>query len=186
MRLEQTGQERNQSSTDQSDAAASHQLLHTLGLSAGVIITIAFEQVDDTPNGQTGTQGDNESLQNTNSGSKKCHKSIFAESKRCLRTDHNLAFSSPFKNLLFRLIFESGHFVLAVLIYLETARSGSCNLIGSVYFKDFVDILRFGFEMSGEVLLNIEVVLVACVGKILVVRMLRDVVLVRHERSHTA
>jgi len=84
------------------------------------------------------------------------------------------------------MIFESGHFVLAVLIYLETARSGSCNLIGGIYFKDFVDILRFGSEMSGEVLLNIEVVLVACVGKILVVRMLRDVVLVRHERTHTA
>ena len=75
---------------------------------------------------------------------------------------------------------------MAVLIYEKTARSGSCNLIGSVYFKDFVDILRFGFEMSGEVLLNIEVVLIACVGQILVVRMLRDVVLVRHERSHTA
>ena len=97
-RLEQTGQERNQSSTDQSDTAASHQLLHTLGLGAGVIVAIALQQVDDTPNGQTGTQGDNESLQNTNSGSKKCHKSIFAESKRCLRTDHNLAFGSPFKN----------------------------------------------------------------------------------------
>ena len=35
-------------------------------------------------------------------------------------------------------------------------------------------------------LLNIKVVLIACIGQILVVRMLRDVVLVRHERSHTA
>ena len=69
-----------------------------MSIGAGVIVAIALQQVDDTPNGKTGTQGDNESLQNTNSGSKKCHKSIFAESKRCLRTDHNLAFSSPFKN----------------------------------------------------------------------------------------
>ena len=99
MRLEQTGQERNQSSADQGDAAASHQLLHTLGLSAGVIVTIALQQVDDTPNGQTGTQSDNESLQNTNSGSKKCNKSIVAERKQCLRTGHNLSLSAPFKNL---------------------------------------------------------------------------------------
>ena len=70
-----------------------------------------------------------------------------------------LGFQLSFQKLLFRMIFESGHFVLAVLIYLETVRSGSCNLIGGIYFKDFVDILRLGFEMSGEVLLNIEVVL---------------------------
>lgn len=64
-----------------------------------------------------------------------------------------LGFQLSFQKLLFRMIFESGHFVLAVLIYLETARSGSCNLIGGIYFKDFVDIppsLRNGMQTGRE------------------------------------
>ena len=44
-----------------------------MSISAGVIVTIALQQVDDTPNGQTGTQGDNESLKNTYCAVEKCH-----------------------------------------------------------------------------------------------------------------
>ena len=52
---EQTGQQGHESDADQRNAATGHQLLHTLGLSAGVIVAIALQQVDDTPNGQTGS-----------------------------------------------------------------------------------------------------------------------------------
>ena len=47
-----------------------------MSIGAGVIVAIALQQVDDTPNGQTGTQGDNESLENTNYRSEKCHNKI--------------------------------------------------------------------------------------------------------------
>lgn len=49
-----------------------------------------------------------------------------------------------------------------------------------------VNIARFGFKLCAEVLLNVEVVLRVCIGQILVVRVLGDIKLVRHERSHTA
>ena len=49
-----------------------------------------------------------------------------------------------------------------------------------------VNIIRFGSELCGEVLLDIEVVLWICISQILVVRVLGDIKLVRHERTHTA
>ena len=49
-----------------------------------------------------------------------------------------------------------------------------------------VNIIRFGSELCGEVLLDIEVVLWICIRQILVVRVLGDIKLVRHERTHTA
>ena len=49
-----------------------------------------------------------------------------------------------------------------------------------------VNIIRFGSELCGEILLNIEVVLGICIRQILVVRVLGDIKLVRHERTHTA
>ena len=42
-------------------------LLHTLALCAGVVVAIAFQQVDDTPNTETGTQSDDQSLKHFNS-----------------------------------------------------------------------------------------------------------------------
>ena len=44
-----------------------------MSIGAGVIVTIAFEQVDRTPNAETGTQSNNEGLENTNCRVKKCH-----------------------------------------------------------------------------------------------------------------
>ena len=49
-----------------------------------------------------------------------------------------------------------------------------------------VNIIRFGSKLCREVLLNIEVVLGICVRQVLVVRVLGDIKLVRHERTHTA
>ena len=47
---EKTGEQGHESDADEGDTAASHELLHTLGLSSGVIVAVAFEQVDYTPN----------------------------------------------------------------------------------------------------------------------------------------
>ena len=46
---EQTGQQRNQSDSDECDTAACHQLLHSLGLGAGIVIPVPFHQVDRAP-----------------------------------------------------------------------------------------------------------------------------------------
>ena len=46
---EQTGEERYESGTDQGDSAAGHELLHTLGLGAGIIVAISFQKVDGAP-----------------------------------------------------------------------------------------------------------------------------------------
>lgn len=49
-----------------------------------------------------------------------------------------------------------------------------------------VNIIRFGSKLRGEILFDIEVVLGICIRQILVVRVLGDIKLVRHERTHTA
>jgi hypothetical protein len=64
----------NQGGADQTDTAACHQLLHALGLGTGVIVAVAFQQVNCAPHAETGTQSDNEGLQNTNCGIEKSHK----------------------------------------------------------------------------------------------------------------
>ena len=49
-------------------------LLHvTLHFGAGIIVTITFQQVDGTPNAETGTQSDNQSLKNFDSRVKEFH-----------------------------------------------------------------------------------------------------------------
>ena len=53
---EQTGKKRYQGDADEGDTAAGHQLLHALGLRAGVIIAVTFQQVDRTPDTKTGTE----------------------------------------------------------------------------------------------------------------------------------
>ena len=57
-----------------------------MSISTGVVVAVTFEQVDYTPNAQTGTQSDNESLKNAYCRVKKCHKFIVAESKKCIGT----------------------------------------------------------------------------------------------------
>ena len=98
---EQTGQQGHEGDADQSDTATGHQLLHTLGLRAGVVVAIAFQKIDDTPNAQTGTQSDNEGLQNTNSRVKEIHRLNIAERKECKAQTTVLAFDTPFKNFSF-------------------------------------------------------------------------------------
>ena len=53
---EQTAQQGDQGDTDEGNAAASHQLLHTLTLGRGVIAAVTFHEVHSTPHAQTGTK----------------------------------------------------------------------------------------------------------------------------------
>ena len=71
---EQSAQEGDEDRTDEGNAATGHELLHALRLSTGVIVAIAFEQVDDAPNAKTGTESNNESLQYIDCGSEESHR----------------------------------------------------------------------------------------------------------------
>ena len=75
----QTGEQRNQNRTDQGDAATGHELLHTLGLSTGVIVAITFQEVDCTPDTEAGTKSDDEGLKDRNSLIEKCHNVLLPE-----------------------------------------------------------------------------------------------------------
>ena len=44
-----------------------------MSICAGIIVAIAFEQVDCTPNAETSTQSNNEGLKNSYCGIEKCH-----------------------------------------------------------------------------------------------------------------
>ena len=45
-----------------------------MSISPGIVVTITFQKVDDTPNAETGTECDYEGLKNGDCLSKKCHK----------------------------------------------------------------------------------------------------------------
>ena len=55
---EQPGEQGHEDDADKGDTTACHELLHALGLCAGVVVTVPFKQVDDTPNCETRTESD--------------------------------------------------------------------------------------------------------------------------------
>ena len=63
---EQTAEQRYEGDTDEGDTAACHQLLHTLRLRTRVVVTVAFQKIDCTPDTETCTQSNYQSLKNTN------------------------------------------------------------------------------------------------------------------------
>ena len=71
---EEAAEQRNEGGADQRDTAAGHELLNPLGLSAGVIVAITFEQVDEAPDAKAGTDSDNEGLENSYSVVNEIHK----------------------------------------------------------------------------------------------------------------
>lgn len=71
---EEAGKQRNEYDADQGYAAARHELLHTLAFCTRVVVAVTFEQVDCTPDAETGTERDDEGLENLNSRVEKCHK----------------------------------------------------------------------------------------------------------------
>ena len=48
--------------------------LSHMSIRAGVVVAVTFQQVDDTPYAETGTEGDNEGLENGDCLVKKFHK----------------------------------------------------------------------------------------------------------------
>ena len=48
--------------------------LSLMSISSGIVIAVALQEVDDTPNAETGTECDYEGLKNGDCLSKKCHK----------------------------------------------------------------------------------------------------------------
>ena len=47
--------------------------LLTVRISAGVVVSVAFQQVNGSPDAETGTEGDDEGLENADSRVKKFH-----------------------------------------------------------------------------------------------------------------
>ena len=54
--------------------ARGHELFHALALGTGVVVAVTFQQVDDAPHAETGTEGDNEGLENGDCLIEKFHK----------------------------------------------------------------------------------------------------------------
>ena len=70
---EQPGEQRYKDHADHGYTSTGHELLHALALGAGVIVAVTFQQVDNAPDTETGTERDNEGLKNGNCLFKKCH-----------------------------------------------------------------------------------------------------------------
>ena len=85
---EQTRQQRNQGDAHQSDTAASHELLHALRLGAGVVVAITFQQIDGTLNAETGTEGNNEGLEDFDSRVKEFHSRFSFINESCRPSVH--------------------------------------------------------------------------------------------------
>ena len=85
---EQPTQQRDQGGADEGNTTAGHQLLHALALRAGVVVAIAFQQVDNTPNAKTGTQSDNEGLKHFDSRIKEIHNRFLLRKRACGRSAH--------------------------------------------------------------------------------------------------
>ena len=83
----ETGEQRNESESNQSNAAARHELLHALAFGSGVIVAVALQQIDCAPNAETGTESNNESLKNVNCAVEKIHNEILLKVE-VLCTDH--------------------------------------------------------------------------------------------------
>ena len=70
---EKPGEQRYKDHADYGYTSAGHELLHALALGAGVVVAVTFQQVDDAPDTETGTERDNEGLKNGDCLFKKCH-----------------------------------------------------------------------------------------------------------------
>ena len=70
---EQPGEQRYKDHADHGYTSTGHELLHALALGAGVVVAVTFQQVDNAPDTETGTERDNEGLKNGDCLFKKCH-----------------------------------------------------------------------------------------------------------------
>ena len=70
---EQPGEQRYKNHTNNGYTSTGHKLLHSLRLCTRVVVAVTFEQVDNAPDTETGTERDNEGLKNGDCLFKKCH-----------------------------------------------------------------------------------------------------------------
>ena len=70
---EQTLEQRNEDQTDRCNAAACHELFHTLAFCARIIVAVAFQKIDDAPNAKTTAKRRNERLKDIDCGIEKLH-----------------------------------------------------------------------------------------------------------------
>lgn len=70
---EKPGEQRYKDHADYGYTSAGHKLLHALALCTRVVVAVTFQQVDDAPDTETGTERDNEGLKNGDCLFKKCH-----------------------------------------------------------------------------------------------------------------
>ena len=61
---EKPGEQRYKDHADYGYTSAGHELLHALRFGAGVVVAVTFQQVDNAPDTETGTERDNEGLKN--------------------------------------------------------------------------------------------------------------------------
>ena len=61
---EQPGEQRYKDHADYGYTSTGHKLLHALAFCTGVVVAVTFQQVDNAPNTETGTERDNEGLKN--------------------------------------------------------------------------------------------------------------------------
>ena len=70
---EQPGEQRYKNHANNGYTSTGHELLHALRFGAGVVVAVTFQQVDNAPDTETGTERDNEGLKNGDCLFKKCH-----------------------------------------------------------------------------------------------------------------
>ena len=70
---EKTGEQRYKDHADHGYTSAGHELLHALGLCTRVVVAVTFQQVDNAPDTETGTERDTEGLKNGDCLFKECH-----------------------------------------------------------------------------------------------------------------
>ena len=70
---QQTGQQGDQGNADEGNTTARHELLDALVFGGRVVLAVTFQKVDAAPHAQAAAQGDDQSLQNVDSVSKKAH-----------------------------------------------------------------------------------------------------------------
>jgi len=70
---EEAGEKRYEGGADQGNTAAGHELLHALGLGAGVVVAISFQEVDGAPDTEAGAECDHEGLENVDCAVEEIH-----------------------------------------------------------------------------------------------------------------
>ena len=70
---EKPGEQRHQQKANQGDAATGHELFHALAFCAGVVVSVAFQQVNGSPDAETCAKGNYQSLKNADSRVEKFH-----------------------------------------------------------------------------------------------------------------